>query len=146
MSEAVSFRTEVDIKAAFHEQLNIVAQEEGLDVAWPATSYEPVQGIDYIIPTLFPATNRPAAVGKDSANRVTGFYQIMIRTPATEGEGQANDIITKLYPKFKRGTVLKIGSDLRIRIESFQTIEMTDDQSDWHTSVVRASYRSDIMN
>lgn len=150
MSNTVQFRTEFDIEIAFEERLAEAVSGLDVDVAWPSITYEPEQGQSYVRPVFIPASNSAAAVGKEAPNRVRGFYQIDIVTPrgmgVNKGKGKAKSIIDTIYPHFRRGEVLKLGDDLRIRVEAFQITPLSEDDSGWHTSVVRVVYRSDIKN
>lgn len=139
-------QTELDINAALQLQLSKASEGLDIDVAWPAIPYTPQQGIPYLNPSFLPATNNAASVGKDAKNRATGFYQIQIVIPATEGEGSAKDIFEHIYPYFRRGTVIKGSDDLRIRVTQLQVIPLSGDQADWHTTAVRVVYRSDLTN
>lgn len=139
-------QTELDVHAALQKRLAEAVEGISVDVAWPAITYEPTQGTPYIIPNFLPSSNNPAAVGKDAKNRAIGFYQIRIIIPATEGEGLAKDIYHHIYPYFQRGSVIDDGGDLKIRVTQLQVVPLPGDEADWHTTVVRVVYRSDITN
>jgi len=93
-----------DIRAALVTQLSTMTGVPA--VAWENSTYSPVVGTPYLIPSVLWAEGSQAELGVNGRNWERGIYQITAVYPANAGVGLINAMAGKIRERFKRGTEL----------------------------------------
>jgi hypothetical protein len=131
------------IQQLFEAQLNVLAQAQGLAVAWPNTIYEPDGSSEYLRCFTLPAETASSDLAGEH-EMVTGVFQVTHVIPAGAGTGRVGEVCEALRAKFPIYEYLQRGA-FKVQVMSKpQRGPMI--QGDGEASVpISISYRADTF-
>ena len=119
-----------DIQNALNQKLQSLSGSLPL-ILWPNSQKEPLKGVDYLRPTLLPASSENYTL--NNGNYHQGIYQIDIFVDLNKGTSTALSIADQIRTLFLRQSIVK-----NTTIVHIQNISMSQAQRDegwWHVFV-----------
>ena len=85
-------------------------------IAWPNVPYTPVKGTPYVRADFVPTLRRPAVVGPNPEQRMSGLYILTVFTPEYAGAAAGTTLADKLLTRFNGSSAI-LATGLIVRIE-----------------------------
>jgi hypothetical protein len=130
------------IGQVFDSYLRTWATAQSVPVAWDGSPYTPVSGTKYVSQVLLPARPQNILVGKDSAQRYTGIYQIDVYSSTAKAKKDVDDIVTLLEAVFKVGYALTY-SGTSVQVENFYA-DPHGFEDGWYRVSISIFYRTEL--
>ncbi len=100
------------IETAFQFHLAEFAEQAGVAVALPNSTYKRTTGFPYIKASFLPGEPSQATLGPDGSNRHVGIFQATLFWQEGKGMSAPGEMADEIVDHFARGTVLTQGDEV----------------------------------